>query len=116
LSNILFAGFAAEERSVAEEGATDVAYLRLAQCLQQIQCGEFPLGSLLPTEVQLELHYGVSRQTVRQAIGQHPRAAAASGGSRLSALKASSSNRPSVGDRDDVTADLTELKAGQQRS
>src|SRR5258708_6184019 len=46
-------------------------YLRVAQRLQQaIQDGEFPLGSLLPTEVQLAVHYGVSRQTVRQAIGQ----------------------------------------------
>jgi DNA-binding GntR family transcriptional regulator len=46
-------------------------YLRVAQRLQQaIRDGEFPLGSLLPTEVQLAVHYGVSRQTVRQAIGQ----------------------------------------------
>lgn len=46
-------------------------YLRVARRLQQaIQDGEFPLGTLLPTEVQLAVHYGVSRQTVRQAIGQ----------------------------------------------
>jgi DNA-binding GntR family transcriptional regulator len=46
-------------------------YLRVAQLLQQaIQGGDFPLGSLLPTELQLAGQYGVSRQTVRQAIDQ----------------------------------------------
>ena len=46
-------------------------YLRVAQNLQEaIGAGEFPVGSLLPTELQLSARYGVSRQTVRQAIGQ----------------------------------------------
>jgi GntR family transcriptional regulator len=46
-------------------------YLRVAQHLQlAIRQGDFPVGSLLPTEVQLATRYGVSRQTVRQAIGQ----------------------------------------------
>ena len=46
-------------------------YLRVAQHLRDaIHAGEFPVGSLLPTEVQLAVRYGVSRQTVRQAIGQ----------------------------------------------
>ncbi len=46
-------------------------YLRVAQHLQAaIRSGEFAVGALLPTEVQLAVRYGVSRQTVRQAIGQ----------------------------------------------
>lgn len=46
-------------------------YLRVAQHLQQaIRQGDFPVGTLLPTETQLATRYGVSRQTVRQAIGQ----------------------------------------------
>jgi DNA-binding GntR family transcriptional regulator len=46
-------------------------YLRVAQHLQQaIRQGDFPVGTLLPTENQLAIQYGVSRQTVRQAIGQ----------------------------------------------
>lgn len=50
---------------------TTPRYLRVAQHLQEaIQSGEFPVGSLLPTEIQLAARYGVSRQTVRQAIGQ----------------------------------------------
>lgn len=45
-------------------------YLRVAQHLQDaIHAGEFPVGALLPTELQLSARYGVSRQTVRQAIG-----------------------------------------------
>ncbi len=45
-------------------------YLRLAQQLQQrIGSGEYPVGALLPTEHELAESFGVSRQTVRQAIG-----------------------------------------------
>ncbi len=46
-------------------------YLRLARTLQDaIQAGAYPVGSLLPTEIDLSAQHGVSRQTVRQAIGQ----------------------------------------------
>lgn len=45
-------------------------YLKLTRTLQDaIQDGTFPVGSLLPTEVELAAAHGVSRQTVRQAIG-----------------------------------------------
>jgi DNA-binding GntR family transcriptional regulator len=44
-------------------------YLALAKHLQDaIQSGAHPVGSLLPTEVEIAKNYGVSRQTVRQAI------------------------------------------------
>jgi DNA-binding GntR family transcriptional regulator len=46
-------------------------YLQVAQRLQRaIEQGDFPVGSLLPTELQLAERYGVSRQTVREAISQ----------------------------------------------
>lgn len=46
-------------------------YARIAQSLREaIRAGEFPVGIVLPTELQLAARYGVSRQTVRQAIGQ----------------------------------------------
>ena len=46
-------------------------YLKVAhRMLEQIQRGDYPVGTLLPTEVELAAIYGVSRQTVRQAIAQ----------------------------------------------
>lgn len=43
-------------------------YLQVARSLQrQIHDGVYPVGSLLPTEVELGTLFGVSRQTVRQA-------------------------------------------------
>ena len=48
-------------------------YIQLAQALSdRIATGEYAVGSLLPTEAELGLAYGVSRYTVRQAI-QHLR-------------------------------------------
>lgn len=46
-----------------------VKYLQIARTLQtRIQSGEYPPDSLLPTEQQLCSCFGVSRQTIRQAL------------------------------------------------
>lgn len=46
-------------------------YATLARNLiDAITSGQYPLGSLLPTEIELSKLYGLSRQTVRQALGQ----------------------------------------------
>lgn len=37
---------------------------------QQIQGGEFPQGSLLPSENELSTRFGTTRMTVRQALGE----------------------------------------------
>lgn len=48
-------------------------YVQLAQTIgDRIASGAYPVGSLLPTEAELGLSFGVSRYTVRQAI-QHLR-------------------------------------------
>lgn len=53
-----------------DQGAAPL-YLQVArQLLAQIQGGEYPVGALLPTEVALAARHRVSRQTVRQAIGE----------------------------------------------
>ena len=44
-------------------------YVQLAQTIgERINSGSYPVGSLLPTEAELGLAFGVSRYTVRQAI------------------------------------------------
>ncbi len=44
-------------------------YLLLAQDLiQDIDTGRYPVGSLLPTELELCEQFGVSRHTVREAV------------------------------------------------
>src|ERR1700730_14066463 len=46
-------------------------YLQVAnQLVDGIQSGNFPVGSLLPTEVELAAIHKVSRQTVRHAIAE----------------------------------------------
>jgi GntR family transcriptional regulator len=46
-------------------------YASLAQRLiDEIAAGRFPIGSLLPTELELSEQFSVSRQTVRQALKQ----------------------------------------------
>ncbi|MDQ0393355.1 GntR family transcriptional regulator [Labrys monachus] len=46
-------------------------YLLVAKALQEdIRSGKYAVGSLLPTELALAEQHGVSRQTIRQAIGQ----------------------------------------------
>lgn len=50
--------------------APTLAYVQIADDLKsRIDKGEFPTGSLLPTEADLQDYYKVSRTTVRNAIG-----------------------------------------------
>ncbi|MFT4183924.1 MAG: GntR family transcriptional regulator [Rhizobium sp.] len=52
------------------DGASTPLYLQVAHHLvRRIDGGDFPVGSLLPTENELAFNLGVSRQTIRQAIG-----------------------------------------------
>jgi DNA-binding GntR family transcriptional regulator len=65
-------GSVADRSATAHErsGATP-RYLLVARALEEaIQSGTYRIGSLLPTEIDLAARHGVSRQTVRQAIGQ----------------------------------------------
>lgn len=44
-------------------------YARLAQSLlRDIETGRYPVGSLLPTEIELTRHFNMSRHTVREAM------------------------------------------------
>jgi DNA-binding GntR family transcriptional regulator len=46
-------------------------YLQLAgKLIEGIQNGRFPVGSLLPREIELSARYKVSRQTIRHAIAE----------------------------------------------
>ena len=55
----------------APAGTTTPLYLTLAKTLMaKIAAGTYPVGSLLPTELELARLHGVSRQTVRHAIAQ----------------------------------------------
>lgn len=46
-------------------------YLDVARQIHEgIRAGRYAVGSLLPTEPELAVAFGVSRQTIRQAIGQ----------------------------------------------
>lgn len=49
----------------------ETRYNEVARALwEDIQCGTFPVGGLLPTEAQLCSRFSVSRNTVREAIRQ----------------------------------------------
>ncbi len=51
--------------------ATVALYLQLSQLLARaIESGEFATGQIIPSETQLQEQYGVSRMTVRLAIGE----------------------------------------------
>ena len=50
---------------------TVARYLQVAQAIEErITTGIYPVGSLIPTEIDLAASFGVSRQTIRQAIAQ----------------------------------------------
>jgi GntR family transcriptional regulator len=58
-------------RSLSPGTCTTPRYLQLAHALSDaIRSNLYPVGSLLPTEMGLAARYGVSRQTVRQALSQ----------------------------------------------
>lgn len=60
------------DASALESPGTDLPlYAQVARNLrEQIRTGALPVGSLLPNETDLAASFKVSRQTVRQAIGQ----------------------------------------------
>jgi DNA-binding GntR family transcriptional regulator len=58
-----------ERLNSSERGRSTPAYRRLAEDLRAaIREGRYANGKRLPTEAELERHYGVSRQTVRRAF------------------------------------------------
>jgi GntR family transcriptional regulator, arabinose operon transcriptional repressor len=58
------------DRNPLEKGIWDALYRKLADVLRQhINEGGMPEGGRLPTEFELSTIYGVSRGTVRQALG-----------------------------------------------
>jgi GntR family transcriptional regulator len=53
------------------DGGEAPLYRKLVGALRsEIQAGEHPVGSLLPTEAELRSRFGVSRHTVREALRQ----------------------------------------------
>src|SRR5689334_21429814 len=61
----------ARAQKVGTEPGRLPLYIKVAHALQhQIGAGEYPIGSLLPTEIELAKRHGVSRQTIRQAVQQ----------------------------------------------
>lgn len=57
-------------QSILDPTAPLPLYSQLANLLRhQIYSGEYPVGSVFPTEASLVERYGISRVTVRQAVG-----------------------------------------------
>lgn len=98
-------------------------YARVALALSaRIEAGDHPVGSLLPTETELQRRFGVSRYVVRQAI-QHLRSAglvsARKGvGTKVEARAASERYLYSMRSLDDILqyASATRLEVAEQTS
>ena len=59
------------ENTALDRSLSTPLYHQLKVILDEaIECGEFPIGSCIPTEKQLSELYGISRITVRQAIAE----------------------------------------------
>ncbi|GAB3676109.1 GntR family transcriptional regulator [Salinisphaera aquimarina] len=85
----------------------EARYQRVARALiGAIRDGRYPVGSLLPAEVALAQHHGVSRQTVRKAIEQlhqqHLVTRRAGIGTRVQAPAQSSGYRQQLSSIDDL--------------
>jgi GntR family transcriptional regulator len=61
---------ASPDRSLRKDGATGLPrYAQVANDLiARIASGEYPVGSLLPSEIELSSAYGISRHTMREAL------------------------------------------------
>ena len=82
-------------------------YAQVARDLAEgIASGRFPVGSLLPTELELAEHYGASRNTVRAALRELQELGLVSrrkkAGTRVEAASASSGYRPSLASIEDL--------------
>lgn len=95
-------------------------YVQIAQRVRaQITGGEYPVGALLPTENELSLSFGVSRQTVRQAF-QHLRnegllSAKKGVGTRVEAVQSASVFQYSLQSLTDVLQYATETEFEVER-
>jgi DNA-binding transcriptional regulator YhcF (GntR family) len=61
---------AAKPRALERKTATPLCRQLAGKLIDGIQSGRFPIGSLLPREIELSGIHKVSRQTVRHAIGE----------------------------------------------
>lgn len=90
-------------------------YVQIAHRVRaRISAGEYPVGALLPTEMELARIFGVSRQTVRQAL-QHLRtegllSAKKGVGTRVESLQSSSDYRYSLQSLTDIFQYATETE------
>ena len=85
----------------------ETRYAQVARDLSDgIASGRFPLGSVLPTELELAAHYGTSRQTVRAALRELQQLGLVSrrkkAGTRVEATSASGGYRQSLASVDDL--------------
>jgi DNA-binding GntR family transcriptional regulator len=86
---------------------SETRYLQLAKDLAEgIASGRLPVGSILPTELELAEHYGASRNTVRAALKELQELGLVSrrkkAGTRVESTSASSSYRQTLASVEDL--------------